>query len=162
MLGFEPKENGIMDEKPKSVREPILPRLNLMLIGVISAASAIAALLLFGHYYTMHLDAVEGQSVVFASFAVNSMIYIFAYRSLRQPLHRMPPLSQNKPLIFSVLSGLGLVVLAFAVPGLRKLLGIVPLHPVQWAVVAAIALGLLFIVELAKAISHKIHQGESR
>ena len=160
VLGFEPKESGIMDEKPKSLHEPILPRLNLMLIGIISAASASAALLLFGHYYKMHLSAVEGQSIVFASFAVNSMIYIFAYRSLRQPLHRMAPLSQNKPLFFSVLSGLGLVVIAFAVPSLRKLLGIVPLHPIQWAVVAAIALGLLFIVELAKAISHKIHQGE--
>jgi Ca2+-transporting ATPase len=159
VLGFEPKENGIMDEKPKSIREPILPRLNFLLIGIISAASAIAALLLFGHYYTRHLDAVEGQSIVFASFAVNSMIYIFAYRSLRQPLHRMPLLSQNKPLAFSVMGGLGLVVIAFAIPGLRKLLGIVPLHPVQWAVVAAIAFGLLFIVELAKAISHKIQQG---
>ena len=158
VLGFEPKENGIMDEKPKSIHEPILPRLNFILIGVISAASAIAALLLFGHYYTIHLNAVEGQSLVFASFAVNSMIYIFAYRSLRQPLHRMPPLSQNKPLIFSVLGGLGLVLIAFALPGLRKLLGIVPLHPAQWAVVAGIAIGLLFIVELAKAISHKIHQ----
>ncbi len=159
VLGFEPKENGIMDEKPKSIHEPILPRLNLMLIGVISTVSAIAALLLFGHYYTIHHNIMEGQSIVFASFAVNSMIYIFAYRSLRQPMYRMAPLSQNKPLVFTVLGGLGLVLIAFALPGLRSLLGIVPLSPEQWAVVAGIAFGLLFIVELSKAISYEIHQG---
>jgi len=59
-----------------------------VLIGVISAASATVALLLFGHYYQIHQNPVEGRSIVFASFAVNSMVYIFAYRSLRR--HFMP------------------------------------------------------------------------
>ena len=36
VLGFEPKEAGIMDEKPKPLQEPILNRLGLSLIGVIS------------------------------------------------------------------------------------------------------------------------------
>ncbi|MDD5038414.1 MAG: HAD-IC family P-type ATPase, partial [Dehalococcoidales bacterium] len=36
VLGFEPKENGIMEEKPKSLKESILPSLSLSLIGVIS------------------------------------------------------------------------------------------------------------------------------
>ncbi len=51
VLGFEPKEAGIMDEKPKSVKEPVLSTLGLTLIGVISVGSAIAALTLFGHFY---------------------------------------------------------------------------------------------------------------
>ena len=71
----------------------------------------------------------EGQSLVFASFAVNSMIYIFAYRSMRLPLFRMSPLSKNKPLIWAVIAGLLMVVIAFAFPSIRNLLGIVPLYP---------------------------------
>ncbi len=158
VLGFEPKENGIMDEKPKPVSEPILPRLSLGLITAISTLSAAAALLLFGWFAFSHGDAAEGRSIVFASFALNSMIYIFAYRSLRQPLWKMPPLSQNKPLVYSVAAGIFLSILPFLVPALRELLGLVPLNPAEWLLVAGVALGLLGLVEVAKQISWKIER----
>lgn len=161
VLGFEPSEEGIMDEKPKSVKEPVLAPLGLTLIGVISIGSAIAALALFGHYYLFHNDPVEGRSLVFASFAVNSMIYIFAYRSMRMPLLRSSPLLRNKPLIAAVISGLLMVVIAFAIPQLRNLLGIVPLAPEQWGWIATIAIGMLMVVELGKwlrnIIKHKVN-----
>jgi hypothetical protein len=64
-----------MSEPPKSLKEPILPPLGLSLVGVISVGSAIAALAIFGYYFRIHGDPVEGRSLVFASFAVNSMIY---------------------------------------------------------------------------------------
>jgi Ca2+-transporting ATPase len=152
VLGFEPKEEGIMDEKPKSIKEPVLAPLGLTLIGVISIGSAIAALTLFGHYYLAHQDIAEGQSLVFASFAVNSMVYIFAYRSMRLPLYRAGSLSRNKPLIAAVIAGLFMVVIAFAIPSIRNLLGIVPLSLQQWSWIVGIALGLLVAVEIGKGI----------
>jgi Ca2+-transporting ATPase len=130
VLGFEPKENGIMDEPPKPKDAPVLTRLGLSLIGVISVTSTILALLLFGHYFTVHGNAAEGRSLVFASFGVNSMIDIFAYRSMRQPLFQMIPLNQNMPLVWAVLAGLPTVAVAFVVPPLRDVLGIVSL---TWA-----------------------------
>ncbi|MGA9397776.1 MAG: HAD-IC family P-type ATPase [Anaerolineaceae bacterium] len=157
VLGFEPKEPGIMEEKPKSLKEPILSHLGLSLIGVISISSATAVLFLFHHLYSAHGNAIEGRSIVFASFAVNSMVYIFAYRSMRKPLFRMNKLSSNKPLIWAVISGLALAVLPFLVPGLRNLLGLVPLSFVEWMEVAGVALGLLTVVEIGKWISNKIH-----
>jgi Ca2+-transporting ATPase len=155
VLGFEPKEDGIMDEKPKPIQAPVLTRLGLTLIGVISTVSASAALLLFNHYFLVHHSAIEGRSIVFASFAVNSMVYIFAYRSMRRPLHRMSPLSQNQPLIWAVLAGLFLAVLPFLVPALRTLLGITSLNPAQWALVSGIALVLLLVVEAGKWFSNR-------
>ncbi len=155
VLGFEPKEDGIMDEPPKSLKEPILTRLGLGLIGVISIGSTIAALTIFGYYFGVHGDAVEGRSLVFASFAVNSMIYIFAYRSGRQPLVRMTPLTQNMPLVWAVLAGLLTVAVAFVVPPLRNVLGIVPLAPEQWGLIAGIAFTLLLAVEIGKAINDR-------
>jgi Ca2+-transporting ATPase len=157
VLGFEPKEEGIMDEKPKSVNEPILTRLSASLIGFISLASTVFALSLFRHFYSVHGDPVEGRSIVFASFAVNSMVYIFAYRSLRRTILRTAPLSQNKPLVFSVLGGLAMAVLPFIVPGLRRLLGIVPLSLQEWAWVGGCALLLLVAIEIAKTISLRLH-----
>lgn len=157
VLGFEPKEYGIMDEKPKSLKEPILNRLGLSLIGLISASSAAAALLLFYHFYSAHGNAIEGRSIVFASFAINSMVYIFAYRSMRQPLFRMNKLTANMPLVWAVLAGIVLAILPFLIPQLRHLLGIVPLTFGEWSAVVGIALGLLGVVEVGKWISNKIH-----
>ena len=158
VLGFEPKEEGIMDEKPKSQDEPILTHLGLSLIGIISVASTITALWLFAHYFMAHGDPAEGRSLVFASFAVNSMIYIFAYRSMRRSMVRMNPLSQNKPLIWAVAAGLLLVLVAFLVPSIRNLLGIVPLSLAQWGLVAGVALSLIVVVEIGKAISNRLHR----
>ncbi len=85
------------------------------------------------------------------------MIYIFAYRSMRMPLFRMNKLTANMPLVWAVLAGLVMAVLPFLIPGLRKLLGIVPLTFPEWMTVAGIALGLLAVVEIGKWISNKLH-----
>jgi Ca2+-transporting ATPase len=160
VLGFEPVEKGIMDEKPKSLHEPILSRLGLSLIGVISVSSAAAVLLLFHHMYATHGNAVEGRSIVFASFALNSMVYIFAYRSMRQPLWRMNPLSANMALVWAVLAGVAMAILPFLVPALRDLLGLVPLTLGEWLEVAGIALALLAVVEIGKWVSNRIHAND--
>jgi Ca2+-transporting ATPase len=157
VLSFEPKEAGVMDEKPRPLKAPILTHLTASLIGVISITSAVFALSLFGHYYHIHNNPMEGQSIVFASFAVNSIVYIFAYRSLRLPLYRMNPLSANKPLIWAVVLGFLTVFVAFLIPGLRNLLGIVPLTLQEWSWVMGIAFTLLIIVEIGKAVSNRIH-----
>jgi Ca2+-transporting ATPase len=157
VLGFEPKENGIMDEKPKSLKEPILPPLGLFLIGVISIGSALAALLIFGHYFKIHGDADEGRSLVFASLAINSLIYIFAYRSMRKSLFKMNSILKNKPLIFAVIFGMVLVFLPFVIPSLSQALDVVPLDLKQWLLIFTIALMLLIAVEIGKAVSNWWH-----
>ncbi len=158
VLGFEPKEKGIMSERPRSLHEPILAPLGLALIGIISVASALGALALFGHFYHIHGNPAEGRSIVFASFAVNSMIYIFGYRSLRRSLFRMGPLSQNKILVVAVAGGLLMSLLPFMVPAIGRALEIVPLTLAEWGVVAGIALGLLTIVEIGKALTHRMRE----
>jgi Ca2+-transporting ATPase len=160
VLGFEPKESGVMDEKPRSLKAPILTPLALALIGVISITSAIFALSLFGHFFQIHNNPIEGRSIVFASFAINSMVYIFAYRSMRLPLHRMNKLTSNQPLIWSVLAGILTALIAFFIPGLRDLLGIVPLSLEEWGWVAGVALALLAAVEIGKAIANRLQAND--
>lgn len=157
VLGFETKEKGIMDEKPRSLQAPVLTHLALSLIGVISITSAIFALALFGHFFQMHNNPVEGRSIVFASFAINSIVYIFAYRSMRQPLYRMNKITTNKPLIWAIVAGFITVLVAFLVPGLRNLLGIMPLTLQEWLLVIGVATALLISVEIGKAISNRLH-----
>jgi Ca2+-transporting ATPase len=106
----------------------------------------------------MHNNPVEGRSIAFASFAVNSMVYIFAYRSMRRSMFRGNPLRANKPLVWAVVSGIAVALLAFLVPGLRQVLGIVPLHTVDWLLLIGTALGLLATVETGKAIANWRHR----
>ena len=156
VLGFEPKEAGIMDEKPRSLKAPIMTPLALSLIAVISITSAAFALTLFGHFLNSHNNPMEGRSIVFASFAINSMVYIFAYRSMRKPLFKMNKLTENKPLIWAVMAGLLTALIAFLIPGLRNLLGIVPLSLEEFGWVAGVAAGLLLVVEIGKAIANRL------
>jgi len=160
VLSFEPKEEDIMDENPRPLKAPVLTHLALSLIGVISVTSAIFALALFGHFYQIHNNPMEGRSIVFASFAINSIVYIFAYRSMRRPIFRMNKLTANKPLIWAVVAGFLTLFIAFLIPGLRNLLGIVPLSLQEWLWVIGVALALLVFVEIGKAISGRIHAND--
>ncbi len=152
VLGFEPGEPGIMDRPPRSRTEPVLDRLGASLIATISGSSAAFALAMFGWFHLVAGDPVRGRSIVFASFAINSMVYIFAYRSMRTPLLRMAPLTANRPLVWAVAAGVLTALLPFWVPGLGELLGVVALRPGEWAWVAGFAVVLLGIVEAAKAV----------
>ncbi len=160
ILGFEPTEPGIMDEKPKPKNAPILTRLGYILIAVISITSSVFALLIFNHYSTLHNDPIVGRSIVFASFAINSMVYIFAYRSLRKPITKMVPLKENMYLIWTVLLGIATALLPFLIPGLGTALGVVPLSPTEWATVVGIALLLLGVVEVGKFFANRFNNNE--
>ncbi len=160
VLSFEPKEQGIMEEKPRPLKAPILTHLGIALIAVISITSSIFALSLFEHFYHIHNNVVEGRSIVFASFAINSIIYIFAYRSMRLPIYRMNKLSANKPLIWAALAGLFTIGIAFWVPGLRELLGIMPLSLQEWGWVFGVGFILLVCVEIGKAVSNRLHAND--
>ena len=98
--------------------------------------------------------------MVFASFAINSMIYIFAYRSMRRPIWQMVALRENKALVWTILAGLATALIAFLIPGLREILGIVPLSLAEWGVIAGVALFLLSIVEVAKIVANKYHAND--
>lgn len=153
VLGFEPRENGVMEAAPRDRAEPVLDRLGTTLIAVISLASAGYALAVFGYFHLVWDDQVAGRSVVFASFCVNTLVYLFSYRSLRTPLWRMHPVSANRPLLWSVAAGLVTTALPFAIPALGRALGVVPLDLPQWLLVFGFALALVVIVELAKLVA---------
>ncbi|MDI7276537.1 MAG: cation transporting ATPase C-terminal domain-containing protein, partial [Anaerolineae bacterium] len=161
VLGFEPREPGIMGERPRPLSESILPTVGLVLIGAISGFSALFALLLFRSYWAAGADVPTAQTLVFGAFAVDSMIYIFGYRSLRRSLFRSGPITQNAPLIAAVSAGLALAVAAVVVPVLRRALGLAPLNPVQWALVLSISVALLAIVEIAKFVNARLRRPAS-
>jgi Ca2+-transporting ATPase len=153
VLGFEPREDGVMDSPPRRLSEPVLDRLGASLIAAISVASAAFALGVFGYFHLVEQDAATGRSIVFAGFCINSLVYLFSYRSLRKPLTRMNPIRSNRPLLWAVGGGLFTTALPFAIPPLGALLEVVPLALGQCAAVLGFALLLVAVVELAKHLA---------
>lgn len=99
-----------MERRPRALSDPVLDRLGGTLIVAISTTSAAFALVLFGYVHLVVGDAAAGRSIVFASFALNSMVYIFAYRSLSTPVWRMSP-TANRPLLWAVVVGWAVALL---------------------------------------------------
>ncbi len=150
VLGFEPKEQGIMRERPRPVSEPILNRMGMALIAAISITAAAACLAMFGHYWLVHRELVLARTLSFATLSVISLVYVFAYRSMRRSIFHAGHFLANKPLLASVGGGFALAIGAVVVPGIRRLLGLAPLFAREWLMVFAIAFGLLVIVEIVK------------
>jgi len=156
MLGFEPKEEGIMEEKPKSIQEQILTPLGLSLIAIISTASAAIGLFLFSNAIWNAGNVDLGRSYIFALFAVNSMVYIFAYRSMRRSIFKAGSPLNNKPLLVSSVGGLLMALVAFVITPLREVMGLVKLRPMDYFIVFAIAISLLIVVEIGKFLNNYI------
>jgi Ca2+-transporting ATPase len=156
MLGFEPKEEGIMEEKPKSMQEQILTPLGLSLIAIISTVSAAAGLILFSNAMINDGNVNLGRSYVFALFAVNSMVYIFAYRSMRRSIFKEGSPLKNKPLLVSAAAGLLMALVAFLITPLREVMGLVPLSLIDYCIVFGIAVALLIIVEIGKFLNNYV------
>jgi hypothetical protein len=76
---------------------------------------------------------------------------------MRLPLYKMNKLTANKPLIWAVVAGFITIGIAFLIPGLRGLLGIIPLSLEEWGWVIGISIALLVLVEIAKGVSNRIH-----
>jgi hypothetical protein len=76
---------------------------------------------------------------------------------MRQPIYRMNKLTANKPLIWAALAGVLTILVAFLIPGLRNLLGIMVLSWQEWLWVIGVAFTLLVSVEIGKAISGRMH-----
>lgn len=150
VLGFERGEKGIMDEKPKSLKESILDSWGKTLILAISIISAVSSLILFWSFWQIYGDIESGRTIVFTVLAVQELIYIFAYRNLRHSLFKSGNFFTNKPLFATVALGLIQQLLALYIPFLNNVLGVVPLHMNDWALVLSVGFGMLFIVETVK------------
>ncbi len=152
VLGFEPKETGIMDEKPnRLIQERILDLPMLLLVFVISFTAGIVALMSFLHVYNGH-NLVTAQTVAFSIIGLIGLTYVFSYKGLRRSIFKIN-LFDNKYLLWAVIYGLTLLYLGIYNPGVNRLLGTEPMSLGQWLYPIAASIITILWVEIAKAVS---------
>ena len=153
MLGFERKEKFITQISPKQIqKESLFDNQTKFLIFAISLTTGILSLLFFWFFLNQTGDLKLARTIAFASLAMSSLIYIFAFKSLASPIFKIDGFFQNKYLFLGVIYGLLLILAAIYLPQLNSLLGTTPLNPIHWLLVLSVGLTATWWVEMIKLL----------
>ncbi len=150
-LSFETKDKFLMKRKPKEIqKEEILDRPLKFLAFAISLTTGLLALLFFWYFGVKSGDMRLARTIAFATIAIDSLIFIFAFKNYHKLIFQMENFFQNKVLIISVVYGFLLIAAAISVPFLDDILQTVPLRPVHLLIILTAGLVNTFMVEMVK------------
>ncbi|MDO9399158.1 MAG: HAD-IC family P-type ATPase [bacterium] len=156
ILGFEPKEKDLMKEKPRNhKKDGILTRASMFLVIAVSSSIGLLTLFLFLSFYHRTNNLILAQTIVFATVATVSLVYIFSFKNLTKPLFKINNFFGNKYLLWGVLYGFVLVFAALYIPFLNKILGTTPLNLFHWLIILTIAIISTLIIEIFKFFTNK-------
>ena len=156
LLGFEPKEAGLLDLKPQDIkREGVFDFSLLFLVFAISFTVGLMCLVLFIVVMDRTQSLTLAQSLIFATVGSVDLIYIFSYKNLHRTIFSFDFLTNNKPLLGGVLYGFVLIFLGLYHPSLNKILQTVPLPASWWFVALSVAVLAIIWVEVVKTINRK-------
>ena len=155
-LSTEKGDPDIMDQPPRSPKEPIINR--HMLIGVVTQTIAIASVTLFafwtglnfeGRPYVENLEIAE--TMAFVTLSLSELLRAYTARSERYPLLKLGIFS-NKWMNIAVLFSLALVLVVVYVPFLNPVFQTMPLGWRQWELVLPLLIIPSVVAELVKFI----------
>jgi len=150
-LTVEPKEGDLMQQKPRDLREALVNSEIKLLILLISAVTGIVTLIAFYWFWRTSGDVHSARTIAFSMLGVNSLIYVFSARSLRQPLWQTKIFS-NPWLLLAVLGGFFFQLAALYAPVFQRLLATRPLTPLEWLLVILQAFLVIGMIESVKWI----------
>jgi Ca2+-transporting ATPase len=150
-LTLEPKEKETMSEPPRAQDEPVMNKEMKLLVVIITIITGIGSLLLFIYFWNKTGDLAYARTIVFANLAVDSLLYLFAIRSLRQPILKSR-LFSNWWLIGSVFASFGIQLVGIYVPFFQGLLKTVNIGWYEWMWVFIEAAIVITLIEIIKYV----------
>ncbi|ARE41771.1 Cation-transporting ATPase, E1-E2 family [Rhodovulum sp. P5] len=148
-LGLEKSTPGQMDRPPRPKAQPILGRGGFLTILAFGTYTGAASLWVF--YSLLPMGEGLARSAAFTAMIVFEKVSVFAFRSLHLPCTRIGWFS-NPLLIAALTLTLGAQVAAIYWPPLQVLLQTQALGWGEWALIGLLALPLVLVPELAKAV----------
>jgi Ca2+-transporting ATPase len=138
-LAFEAPEPGLMQRPPRPADAPVVSREDFGVLareGTILAAGALGAC---GWGVLRHGISPQARSMAFSSLVTAQLLHALTARSRHHGAfvpgaQRLPP---NRALTGALALSFALQGVALLIPGLRRVLGLVPLGPLDLAVTAA-------------------------
>ena len=148
-LTTEQELDGIMNDKPRSPKEPILNRPIKFWLTAVLFIAGLSATLLFFVFWKLTGDLPRTRTIIFALSSVDSLILAFSIRSFKKIIFRKDIFS-NRYLVYAAGISFALLLLGIYLPPLQKLLSAVPLGIFDWAVVFCVSLIEITLIEFFK------------
>jgi Ca2+-transporting ATPase len=141
----EPPEPDLMSRPPRTVGRPLLTRGLFLRIGAAGAFSATAAMWLM-----TRPDATPDHArwLAYTTLVCAQAVRAYANRSLRTPVHRLAP---NGLLLAACILTVVIQAAIPLVPPLQSAFRATTLDPLDWALVALIALAPAVLAEIVRA-----------
>ncbi len=154
-IGMEPARRGLLSQKPRDPKEPILNRSLLSRIGVQGLLIAIATMAAFYLGYGPNKDAAMASTMAFATLTLARLFHGFNCRGA-ESLFRLK-LTTNPASILAFFAGVVLLALVLFVPGLTSLFMVAPgFGAAQLGKVVLLALAPTVFIQLYKLLTdHK-------
>ena len=148
-LTVEPKEQDLMKQKPKGLKQDLLDLEIKLLIVLISTVAGVLGLVVFWWYLKTTGDLMLARTVTFTMLGIDSLLYVFSCKSLKKPLWE-ENIFNNKWLIGAVLLGVIFQLMAVYLPSLQTVLKTVALGVNEWGVILAGSLVVIGVIEGVK------------
>lgn len=148
-LSTEQETKGVMEEKPRNPKEPILNMPLKLWMTAILFITGLTAFLSFFFLWKLTGDLAKARTMIFSLMAVDSLILSFSVRSLKRTIFRKDIFS-NRYLVGGVIIGAVLLVGAVYLPPLQKLLVTQSLSISAWLIIFSISLVEILLIEFYK------------
>jgi Ca2+-transporting ATPase len=148
-LTTEQETKGVMNEKPRDPKEPILNKPIKRWITTIFFVTGLAAFLSFFFLWKLTGDLDKTRTIVFILMCVDSLVFAFSVRSFKRTIFRKDIFS-NHYLVGAVAIAFVLLICAIYLPLLQKLLVTQPLVLTEWLIVLGISLVEILLIEYSK------------
>ena len=152
-IGMEPARRGLLNQKPRDPKEPILTRPLLARIGIQGLLIAIVTMIAFYLGY-QNGDAVLATTMAFSTLTLARLFHGFNCRGA-ESIFRLK-FSSNKASIWAFLAGVVLLMLVLFVPGLNSLFMVSPAFGVaNLGEIVGLALIPTIVIQIAKVIMER-------
>ena len=152
-IGMEPARRGLLNQKPRDPKEPILTRPLLARIGIQGLLIAIVTMIAFYLGYQT-CDAALATTMAFSTLTLARLFHGFNCRGA-ESIFRLK-FSSNKASIWAFLAGVVLLMLVLFVPGLNSLFMVSPAFGVaNLGEIVGLALIPTIVIQIAKVIMER-------
>ncbi|MFH1582408.1 MAG: HAD-IC family P-type ATPase [bacterium] len=157
-LALEPKENDLMEQKPKGHKTPLLTGEMKAIIFIIGIFTDLILLGLFFWLHNNDYNINYIRTMIFVALGLNSLLYVFSCKSLRQNIWNFNPFS-NKFLVGAVVISIMMLVVAVYFLPMQNLLKTTSLVFSDWMLIITLGLINVVLIEATKwyfIVRHKV------
>jgi len=154
MLAFEPAEPGLMQRPPRDPHQPVLTRVLIGRIVLVSTIMLVGAFSLFEWHQAAGTSLDVSRTLAVNAFVAIEIGYLFNCRSLDRPVRQLGWFS-NPAVIYGVVTMIVLQLLFTYLPAMNSLFQTAPMTVNQWLAVVALGLAGSGIVGVEKWWRHR-------